>query len=186
LGRQVAGLIEARGERVALARHGHSLDALGNGEPIAGVLDFRGIEAGTETDSRSLRNFQESCLRKIFLLAQELVRTGGKLWLVTRGAQPIDTDPIHLAATPLNGLARAIAMEHPQNFGGHIDLNPASENGEAEELVQELDHPGSESVVAFRNGIRFVARLSRAILQPSCAQRFDGTYVITEDLAAWA
>jgi acyl transferase domain-containing protein/acyl carrier protein len=179
LGRRVAALIEARGERVALARYGQSLDALGNGEPIAGVLDLRGIEAGEETDCRSLRDFQESCIRKIFLLAQELVRTGGKLWLVTRGAQPVDTCPTHLAATPLNGLARAIAMEHPQNFGGHIDLNPASENGEAEELVQELDSPGSESVVAFRNGIRFVARLSRAVLQPPRALRFDGTYLIT-------
>ena len=184
LGRQVAGLIEARGERVAQARWGQSLDALGNGEPIAGVLDLRGIEACAEADSRSLRDFQESRIRQIFHVAQEVVRTGGKLWLVTRGAQPVGKGAIHLAATPLNGLARAIAAEHRQNFGGHIDLNPEWENGEAEHLVQELDRPGPESAVAFRDGIRFVARLSRAILQPPRALRLDGAYLITGGFGA--
>ena len=51
-----------------------------------------------------------------------------RLWLVTRGAQHAgeDSQPVEVAQSPLWGLGRVIAQEHPTFWGGLIDLEPSS------------------------------------------------------------
>lgn len=84
------------------------------------------------------------------------------LWLVTRGAQPAGracTVP-GLFQSPLWGMGKVIPLEHPDLSCALIDLDP--EGGEpVDQLFSELNRKETrEDQVAFRNGQRYVARLS--------------------------
>ena len=86
-----------------------------------------------------------------------------RLWLVTQGAQAVGTtvEPVALAAAPLWGMGRSIDREYPELRCTRVDL-PAGESGDATTaLVDELWADGLETDVAFRNGLRHVARLTR-------------------------
>ena len=64
-----------------------------------------------------------------------------RLWLVTRGAQAIGRQDSMLdaAQTPLWGLGRVIALEHPELRCTRIDLDPAAEEAVAvEQLIEEM------------------------------------------------
>ena len=66
----------------------------------------------------------------VLLLVQELARTESpdlpRLWLITRGAQAAgeEPSPLSVAQSPLWGLGRVIAQEHPTFWGGLVDLEP--------------------------------------------------------------
>ena len=97
-----------------------------------------------------------------------------QLWLVTRGAQPVAAaDNISLAAAPLWGLGKVIALEHPELWGGMIDLAPTPTAEEAAHLVREVLAPDQEEQIAFREQ-RYVARLVRNHLQNLDAQLGNG------------
>jgi myxalamid-type polyketide synthase MxaB len=84
-----------------------------------------------------------------------------RLWMVTRNAVPAGPDPrpLSLEQSPVWGLGRVVAMEHPELRPVRIDLDPDS-NG-VQELLAELAAPGHEDQVAYRRGQRYVARLAR-------------------------
>jgi acyl transferase domain-containing protein/acyl carrier protein len=120
------------------------------------------------------------------------------LWIVTQNAQPIKsfTNSLALAQTPLLGLGRVIAVEHPELWGGLIDLDSGNSQEAAANCLQEIWQPGVETEVAFRQGQRYVPRLVRHQTFPALAKtiqlRSDATYLITGglgglgiDLAKW-
>jgi myxalamid-type polyketide synthase MxaD len=106
------------------------------------------------------------------------------LWLVTRGAQPAGeggavATPL---AAPLWGLGKVLALEHPELWGGAIDLArdglPAED---AAALAAEIAAPGDDRALALRGGGRWVPRLARL---PGAAPgtirfRADASYLIT-------
>ena len=64
-----------------------------------------------------------------------------RLWLITRGAQPVRAEPELLAVSqsPIWGLGRVIALEHPEFWGGLIDLDEnAAEADQIALLRQEI------------------------------------------------
>ena len=96
--------------------------------------------------------------------AQSLIRnaaTPPRLWLVTRGAQPpFVTGLPALSGAPLWGLGRVIAVEHPEIWGGMLDLDAgASPNQCAEAILAQVTTPDGEDQCAFRAAVRFVPRL---------------------------
>ena len=114
-----------------------------------------------------------------------------RLWLVTRGAQHAgeDSQPVEVAQSPLWGLGRVIALEHPTLWGGLIDLEPnASPGGNAaHQLWEEISNPDGENQLAFRGEQRLVARLARKRQSsvreiPPLRWRPDGSYLITGGL----
>jgi len=114
-----------------------------------------------------------------------------RLWLVTKGAQPVGeiTTELAIASAPLWGLSRAIAMESAEIWGGIIDLDPASTPEVAANLlIKELSQPQpQEDQLAFRQQQRYVARLTRTIppaSTPSLSLHNDSTYLITGGLGA--
>ncbi|MBD2522068.1 type I polyketide synthase [Nostoc sp. FACHB-133] len=130
------------------------------------------------------------------LVAAELSQQP-KLWLVTRGCVPVELKPgeLSIAQTPLWGLGRTLAVEHPDLWGGLIDLDPGTSLVEqASSLWTEINHP-TEEQVAFRAGQRYVPRLLR--YQPSFSVepikiKSNATYLITGcfddihvNLASW-
>jgi hypothetical protein len=65
-----------------------------------------------------------------------------------------------LGQAPIWGFGRVVAEEHPEFWGGLIDLESASEIvTNARLLDQEIHHSDQEDQLAFRGGQRYVARL---------------------------
>ena len=112
-----------------------------------------------------------------------------RLWLVTRGTQPAGPrGTINVAQAPMWGLGRVLALEHPELWGGLIDLdpNPTIAADAAARLFEEIWAPDGEDQLAFRAGQRYVARLvpdRRRDAQP-LHFRADGVYLITGGLGA--
>ncbi|MEM7125057.1 MAG: SDR family NAD(P)-dependent oxidoreductase [Chloroflexota bacterium] len=109
-------------------------------------------------------------------LTQALVESDlvAHLWIVTQGCQTLTAEqhPISTAAGPLWGMGRTIAQEQPQLHCVTIDLDDVVDNADgdlshlalaatlSEEFVANLENESSDSQVAYREGIRYVAQLN--------------------------
>lgn len=157
-----------------------------------------------KTSAESLIHDQTRSSLSVLLLSQVLVSLSPKsmprLVLVTRGAQPAGDAPLAIAESqaPLWGLARTVALEHPELGCKRIDLPPRPEVeseaesesesvAEAQWLVRELAAEPDEPQSALRREGRYVARLVHT--SPGSAagkplQRIGGdrTYLITGGL----
>ena len=163
-------------------------DVLGAGRPACrGIVHLWSLSSRFAQEPRvaALRDDVERSCRSILQLVQRLADIGGfalpRLWLVTRGAQPVDEAPLSMEQTPIWGLGRSVALEHPELWGGLIDLDPAGPRDEARSLFKELCAGNREDLVALRGARRHVARLRRAVLpSPGSGPTVypDATYLI--------
>ena len=73
---------------------------------------------------------------------------------MTRGARPpgIARCRSALAQSPVWGLGRVIAVEHPALACTRIDLDPEDGRDASEQLVEELCRGQGEDQVAYRGG----------------------------------
>jgi acyl transferase domain-containing protein/acyl carrier protein len=171
--------------------------ALGSDQPACrGVVHLWSLDAADpeETTVSSLSAAQTPGCGSVLLLVQQLARTESpdlpRLWLMTRGAQAAaDTcSPVAVAQSPLWGLGRVIAQEHPTFWGGLVDLDPgaSSRDSEAHQVWEEISGADGEDQLAFRRGRRYVGRLVRQ--RPSATQavpfrwRTDASYLISGGL----
>jgi len=127
-------------------------------------------------------------------LVQELalldLRNSPRLWLITQGAQPVGEEilPLNVAQTPLWGLGRVVAEEHPVLWGGLLDLDPEpSPVGRAANyLWEEISSSDGEDQIAIRKERPYVGRLVRADRtakrEDSVSWRADSSYLITGGL----
>ncbi len=86
-----------------------------------------------------------------------------KLFVVTRNAQPIDEgDRANPAHAVLWGQGRTLALEHPEFWGGIIDVD---DSVPAELIAQylhaEVDTGDGDDQVVYQGGVRHVPRLER-------------------------
>ncbi|MEX5720033.1 type I polyketide synthase [Geodermatophilus maliterrae] len=108
--------------------------------------------------------------------------TPGRLWCVTEGVrEALDERAVGYCA--LWGIGRVVGGEHPDLWGGIVDLGGSVDDVPL--LLEVLGGPRGEDVVAVRDGEQFVARLHRPEGEPHlppvrCSP--DGTYVITGGL----
>ena len=127
-----------------------------------------------------------SVLHLVQALGREEARGPRRLSLVTRGAQPVERfvvppsggplavengppeggttqweTGLQVYQAPLWGLARVVALEHPDLHCTRIDLDPAQGSDEGRILSEELRATNGEDQIAFRRGERFVPRLVR-------------------------
>jgi acyl transferase domain-containing protein/acyl carrier protein len=116
-----------------------------------------------------------------------------RLWLVTRGAQSASNSahPLCLAQSPIWGLGRVVASEHPNLACTRIDLDPEDCRHSADQLVEEILLGQSEDQVLYRSGERCVARLKRLPVRSNVTSespdvglslRDDGAYLVTGGL----
>ncbi len=115
-----------------------------------------------------------------------------RLWFITRGAQqvPAAADArVFVTLAALWGAARVVAEEHPDLWGGLVDLHAdASIASVAATLWTHLLCDDGEDQVALRPEGRFALRLarfdaaSRIASPPAPAWRPDATYVVTGGL----
>ncbi|MBE9002315.1 type I polyketide synthase [Nostoc sp. LEGE 12447] len=135
----------------------------------------------------------EHCGNVLHLL-QSLTQTewteSPRLWLVTQGAQAVDTlTPLQVQQSPLWGLGRVIALEHPELRCSRLDLDPSAAQEQVSNLLAELLAQDAEDQVAYRQGDRYVARLIQHTSTISAIKqrkviRENNSYLITGGLGA--
>ncbi|MFL6087549.1 MAG: type I polyketide synthase [Mycobacterium sp.] len=98
-----------------------------------------------------------------------------KLFLLTRNAQPIsEGDRANPAHAVLWGLGRTLALEHPEIWGGIIDVDESVPARVAARYVLSEAHGGDgEDQAVYRAGVRRVPRLQRANPPPTSTVGLD-------------
>ncbi|NEO69631.1 type I polyketide synthase [Moorena sp. SIO3H5] len=162
--------------------------------PLQKVIHLWSLDTASEQDltTETLEQAQLWGCGSTLHLLQTLVKnpnsTPPKLWMITRGTQPVlsPTEKLTVATSPLWGLGRTIASEHPQLWGGLVDLDPQGSEDEVEVLLQQIIDSQKEDHLAVRNRKIYVARLLKHIPQESqpLSLRSDATYLITGGLGA--
>ncbi|GAB2846483.1 phthiocerol type I polyketide synthase PpsA [Lentzea nigeriaca] len=107
---------------------------------------------------------------------------GPRLWCVTRGVLESEED-IALSHSSLWGVGRVLATEHPDRWGGLVDLPPHDNSG----LLDVLRGGAREDIVAVRHGTVLTPSLVPAPAPRERAPltcRPDGTYLVTGGLGA--
>jgi acyl transferase domain-containing protein/SAM-dependent methyltransferase/NADP-dependent 3-hydroxy acid dehydrogenase YdfG len=143
------------------------------------------VEAAPLDDAAALAHCESRSVQQPLAQLAHAARGAGRVWLVTQGVQrlPSDAASPHVRwAAPLWGLARVFALEHPQRFGGVIDLPPAAlPDSAADALLRSFDADDDEDQVAWRDGVRHAARLIEQALPAAAvpALRSDATYLVT-------
>ncbi len=164
--------------------------------PIHAIIHLWSLNCSAPVDSSLTelhRALNESCLSTINML-QALLRhalkgSGLRLWLVTRASQAvISADRIEgIFYAPLWGLGRTIAVEHPELWGGLIDLDSERLDDEGETLYREITAEYQEDQISWRQRKRWVGRFRRLDKAPAPRSslplcRSDCTYLITGGL----
>jgi acyl transferase domain-containing protein/acyl carrier protein len=170
--------------------------AVGSDQPrCRGVVHLWSLDVARseDTSAASLDAAEALGCGSALLLVQELARREStsppRLWFVTQAAQAAGKSAamLSIAQSPLWGLGRVIAQEHPTFWGGLLDLEAGqSSRDSALQLEQEILGEANEDQLAFRDGQRYVARLVRRhpplAPVPPFQWRTDATYLISGGL----
>ncbi|WP_424923898.1 SDR family NAD(P)-dependent oxidoreductase [Actinophytocola oryzae] len=101
------------------------------------------------------------------------------LWTVTRGAVGAGA-PLHSPAQAMAwGLGRVAALEHPDCWGGMVDLPAVVDEPVAARFAAVLAGAGTEDQVAVRDTGVYGRRLARAPEAPATSWRPAGTVLVT-------
>ncbi|MBS2545272.1 SDR family NAD(P)-dependent oxidoreductase [Catenulispora sp. NL8] len=161
--------VAADGDRQALAdRLSQAVGALDAG--VAGVVSLLALDETPLADHSAV----PSGLFGTLSLVQALGDAGveAPLWLLTRGA--VSADPAEVLASPLQaqvwGLGRVAAVEHPDRWGGLVDL-PAVLDERAVARLCGVLAGGEENEVA----VRAAGVLARRLIRVGAAGAAGGT-----------
>ncbi len=141
--------------------------------PLAGIVYLWGLDAPEPVAGESLEPVQRLTCGSLLHLVQALSAAapeGGPgrtpLVLVTRGAQPVGSDlaTLAIAQAPLLGMARTLALEHPEWRCRRVDLDPAQPGvTQVQSLLEAIRTDEDEDESAVRAGLRHVPRLVRRV-----------------------
>ena len=174
----LASEIAISGHSTVISDVQHLLSA---SENATGVIFGR---AASVSDAAGLH---QGCDELVELVRAIRNRRSCKLWIVTRRAQRVDIGGAGMVPwqAPFWGIGRTLAIEHPEIWGGLVDLDPANLPADsARALWKHLSNFDGEDQVAFRDGRRFAARLERASVKAHDAVRLSAetSYLITGGL----
>ncbi|MFV8754834.1 SDR family NAD(P)-dependent oxidoreductase [Nannocystaceae bacterium ST9] len=136
--------------------------AVDEGAPVRGVISLLALVDAPVAEQPAL----PVGLLLDLALVQALGDVGNTapLWMLTRSA--VSTGRADHLDNPLQamawGLGRVVALEHPDRWGGLIDLPPTLDLKATRRLLAILGQPGGEDQLAIRNTGVFVRRLERA------------------------
>jgi acyl transferase domain-containing protein len=186
LATELSERLEARGcqWRKLEVHSGGVEEALGG---VLGETNWDGVAFlhGVGCTGESVAGVLSTLLATVRAIASQASPGKPRLFVVTRGAQLVagtERDGA-VAEACLWGFGRALAVEHPEFWGGLVDLGGDDADGES--LCGELLASDGEDQVGYRSGRRYVARLVRSRLQGSRPLRIrtDGAYLVTGGLS---
>ena len=155
-------------------------------------LEPQDTNLATNLTVEEITSYQEQNCNAILNLVQTLFKQGinAPIWLVTRGNQSVTnqiTENI-VNSSSLWGLAQAIATEHPEYWGGIVDLDAQPIANEASNLMAAIARSGSEDRLAIRGDKIYVPRLVEIDRLELSTKRLklnrDSSYLITGGLGA--
>jgi NAD(P)-dependent dehydrogenase (short-subunit alcohol dehydrogenase family)/acyl carrier protein len=182
----VSGVLDAMGTgvvRIEVDEHDRPALAerlqaqVADGRPLAGVVSLLALREGTEASAPS-----GLVLTTVLLQALGDAGIDAPLWCITRGAVSVgSSDPLcNPRQAAVWGLGRVAALEHPQRWGGLVDLPEALDERSAARLAGILDGLDGEDQVAIRPSSAFGRRLVQApAADPERAWSPAGTVLIT-------
>ncbi len=135
--------------------------------PLNGVahlvaLDGSGPDATSADFARDVRDAAATALALVQGMADADVTPARGAWFLTRGGQVLEKEGEgDLSGAVLWGFGKVVDREAAHLHPRMIDLDPAADPP-LPDLVRELLHPDSETHIAYRLGLRQVARLVRA------------------------
>jgi acyl transferase domain-containing protein/acyl carrier protein/SAM-dependent methyltransferase len=154
---------------------------------LRGVINCWPLDAPA-LDAASAETLAASHARScgsVLFVAQALTAaaTPPALWVITRDAcAVVNGDTVRGAAqSSAWGIGRVVALEHPDVWGGLIDIEAGDPVSMAARVVAAIQSADGEDQIALRRDGRHVARLAVAAPMPRTApvlQR-DATYLIT-------
>ncbi|MFB9547736.1 type I polyketide synthase, partial [Micromonospora sagamiensis] len=172
-------LAAERTDRAALAARVRDLVAAG---PVAGIVSLLALDENPAPDHPSVPVGFAGTVTLTQALGDAGVRA--PLWCLTRGA--VSTDPGDPLPHPVQQLAwgfgRVAALEHPDRWGGLLDLPDERDDAAGRRLVRVLAGSDGEDQVALRRVGAFGRRLLRAPLGDTPAARTwrpSGTALVT-------
>lgn len=137
-----------------------------------GEKEIDGIIYGNLLDDTSFSdmtevNIKEYSTEKLFgliMLVKVLARLGARfpLWILTKNSQAVlnDDNLDGLIQSSAWGIGRVIGnQEHVPFWGGLIDID--NKNSSHLQIINELFSTDNEDQISYRNGKRYIARLSR-------------------------
>ncbi|WP_460494733.1 type I polyketide synthase [Dactylosporangium cerinum] len=148
-----------------------STDEAGGDVSFGGVVSLLALDETPHPTHASISNGVAGTV----LLVQALGDAGvqARLWCVTQGAVSTGrSDPLASAVqAQVWGLGRVVGLEHPDRWGGLIDL-PGTVNAQhALRMWRVLADPGDEDQLAIRSSGVYVRRLLRAALDGVSVER---------------
>ncbi len=140
-----------------------------------------------ETAPHLDRQIEEAAVLSPLKRLQDLAArgTGQRLWIATRGMNPIGDEVPHGGArwqSPVAGLARVAALEVPASWGGLVDLDPAATTeAQARAIAQSVLFGDDDDQIAWRGDTRYVPRLGEVPAPAALSRDLDpaGTYLVT-------
>jgi FkbH-like protein len=152
------------------------------------VVDFRTVDLASVAHSEAIRCTASERLNELSEIIRYLAGhavSKPALWVVTQAAQAVERgDSVNVSQALAWGFGRTASLEHPEFWGGLIDVDAQSPSMSA--LVRELRATDAEDQVVLRGDARFVPRLTRTPTTSSNAPALsgDGTYLVTGGLGA--
>ena len=188
-GADVVRIDLAHDDRAALAGR---VSAAVAGRPVAGVLSLAALNRPARTDpgddpgSGDDPGLPREVAATIALF--QAVRDAGvtaPFWCVTTGAVAVDSQDrsrVDPSAASVWGLGMVLALDHPDSWGGLVDVTGAWDEYEIDGLCAALAGIDGEDQLALRTTGTFVRRMVRAQQQEAPAERPwkpHGTVLIT-------
>ena len=159
---ELGALLTAQGAVCILAEPDADFAAIIAAKPdLTGAIHLTSIDSADYTLD-NLQNAAAYYTGTALRLMQALPDTA-RLWLVTRGAQPVNGTVTDIAQAPLWGFGAVAAAEHPNLKCIRVDLDPQERDNArlAAQLLDEITSDDGEDRIAYRTGERYVARLNR-------------------------
>ncbi|MBF0398292.1 MAG: SDR family NAD(P)-dependent oxidoreductase, partial [Desulfobacterales bacterium] len=151
------------------------------------VLFLLGLDASctNETSKAELENLLEYICQSLLNLVKGIINTlkseRFKIWIITNQAH--QKKPVQAC---LWGLGRTIASEHPEIWGGVIDIEDYKSHSSVEAILKEIKNIYKEDEISFtKNGERYCPSLYPEIVSQNKVKiKEDVTYLITGGLGS--
>ncbi|MDJ0724562.1 MAG: alpha/beta fold hydrolase [Prochloraceae cyanobacterium] len=183
LGEKIAKLLLEDGKECDLIYSSAELEDYFAGETnnLQGIVHLWSLNtAEKENIEAELKLSCGSALKTVQNLLKK--SSNAKIWFVTRGSQPVRESQLNNIAvnqSPIWGLAKVIALECPQLWGGAIDLSATPEIKEADPILEEIKKVTTGEYVAYRDGKRYLATLEKTEIAEN-KSNFE-TYTLKSD-----
>ncbi|MEM9271693.1 MAG: hybrid fatty acyl-AMP ligase/type I polyketide synthase [Cyanobacteria bacterium P01_F01_bin.143] len=142
----------------------------------------------SELSTKDIEDYQQRNCTSILNIIQTLFRQSviAPVWIVTRNIQSIESSLSSVLSNSLWGLGKVIASEHPEYYGGIIDLNNRKSTTEAKTILDIVNSPSKEDYLAVQQDKILVPRLekTKSINKQPLTISANGYYLITGGLGA--